>query len=201
VTEDPKSSEGVTSAAQGPQTVPLVIDRIVAVIVWGALIISASCIAAIIGIGSWDTAGRLLDRPLLGAVEMTESLLAAVIFLAMPYAQRQYKHVVVDILYQTFRGKVLWVARMVALCATLAMFLFLYQQAMSGALHAYGVGEVSSGVVRVPIWLAKILSALGLLVAAIETFRQIVFVLIWPDFEARRHVQTQAETAESMEHM
>ncbi|MFV0491149.1 MAG: TRAP transporter small permease [Pseudorhodobacter sp.] len=189
------------AAAVSPPRLAYQIDRIVRFIVWTALVGSTGCICAIVLIGSWDTVGRLINRPLLGAVEMTEALLAATIFLALPYAQREYRHVVVDILSQNFKGRLLRAADLLALVATWAMFAFLFQQSLNGALHAYQVGEVSSGAIRVPVWLAKLFAAGGLLIAAFETFRQIVFELLWPEFEHARRTGAAAAEAKAMGQM
>ncbi|MBM9593868.1 TRAP transporter small permease subunit [Roseitranquillus sediminis] len=153
-------------------------------LVRAALVVAATCVAGIVVIGAWDTVGRLMAKPLLGAVEMTESLLAATIFLALPYAQRQHRHVIVDIVIQSVPRAARRITHFVALVFTFAAFALLFLQSLQGALHSWSVGEVSSGAVAVPIWLAKSLATAGLAIAAVETFRQIVFAIAWPDLES-----------------
>lgn len=195
------SPDRETSPVPPPRRLARIIDRTVGAVVWSALVVSAACIGAIIVIGSWDTAGRLVNAPLLGAIEMTESLLATTIFLALPFAQRQYRHVIVDILYQNFHRRLRAITHLLGLIVTCGVFAFMFQQSLEGAIHAYQVGEVSSGALRVPVWLAKFMAAAGLLIAGIETFRQIVFVIVWPDYErARRHAASEAD-GEALEHM
>ncbi|WP_232830722.1 TRAP transporter small permease [Tropicimonas sp. IMCC34011] len=162
----------------------------------GALALAAVSVAAIVVIGTWDTVGRILGHPLLGSVEMTESLLAATIFLALPFAQREYRHVVVDIVIQNLPKVTERPLNIIALVFTLGAFGLLFLQSYEGAHRAYAVGEVSSGSVRVPVWLAKIFASIGLLIATVETARQLVFTLFWPDLELRA-IATDPETGTS----
>ncbi|GGE51387.1 hypothetical protein GCM10007276_30590 [Agaricicola taiwanensis] len=182
------------SAADRPQGFAAQIDRLSGHLCFAALVVASLCVAAIIVLGTWDTVGRaFFNAPFMGAVEMTESLLAAVIFLALPYAQRHGQHVVVDIIIQMFPTGLQLALYILALIATLAAFCLLGYQAIDGAIHAWNVGEVSAGYVPVPIWLAKILSAVGLVFAATETLRQIIFAFIWPKEALTHRGATSAE--------
>jgi len=201
VTKKEVSPNREASSVSSPRGLARTIDRSVGAVVWSALVVSAACIGAIIIIGSWDTVGRMVNAPLLGGIEMTESLLATTIFLALPFAQRQYRHVIVDILYQNLPRRLHSMAHFLGLLVTCAAFAFMFQQSLEGAIHAYGVGEVSSGALRVPVWLAKFTAAAGLLIAGIETFRQIVFVLFWPDYERGRRRDLIEADGDALEHM
>jgi TRAP-type mannitol/chloroaromatic compound transport system permease small subunit len=145
------------------------------------MVMASVCVVAIIALGTADTIGRLAGRPLLGAVEMTESLLAATIFLALPYAQRRHQHVVVDIIVQRFSESWRNIAYLAATILMLGAVCLLLAQSFQGTVHSWRIGEVSAGYIPVPIWLAKILATTGLAVAAIETLRQIAWALLWPD--------------------
>jgi TRAP-type C4-dicarboxylate transport system permease small subunit len=157
-----------------------VIEKGSAILVYAAMVVASICVVAIVALGTVDIVGRLAGRPLLGAVEMTELLLAATIFLALPYAQRHHQHVVVDIIVQRFseswRNIVYLVALILMSCATC----LLLAQSFQGTVHSWRVSEVSAGYIPVPIWLAKILATTGLAVAALEALRQIAWMLLWP---------------------
>jgi TRAP-type mannitol/chloroaromatic compound transport system permease small subunit len=154
-----------------------------------ALVAASVCVLAIIVLGTLDTAGRAFwNAPVDGAVEMTESLLAAVIFLALPFAQRHSQHVVVDIIVQMLPRRWQTFLYLLALIATLAAFVLLAVQGVVGARAAWQVSEVSAGYIPVPIWLAKLLAAIGLVFASIETSRQIVFAALWPGQALARRV-------------
>ncbi|WP_133239254.1 TRAP transporter small permease [Microvirga sp. KLBC 81] len=145
------------------------------------MVIASICVALIIIIGTVDTFGRaVMNSPLMGAVELTESLLATTIFLALPHAQRHAQHVVVDIIVHSFSTRWQLIAFFFALVLTFLSFLLLAIEAVDGAHSAWLASEVSAGYVPVPIWLAKLLSAAGLIIAVLETARQIVWTILWP---------------------
>jgi TRAP-type mannitol/chloroaromatic compound transport system permease small subunit len=189
-----------TPAAEGPRGLAAQIDHVSRVLCFIALVVSSLAVAAIIIIGTWDTVGRaLFNSPMMGGVEMTESLLATVIFLAMPYAQRHGQNVVVDIIIQMFSVRFQVAAYFIALIATLFAFGLLAYQAIDGARAAVEVMEVSAGYVPVPVWIAKILAAFGLVFAGLETLRQIAFTIFWPT-EALTHRGASSAEAVSLEH-
>jgi TRAP-type C4-dicarboxylate transport system permease small subunit len=110
-------------------------------------------------------------------VEMSESLLAAAIFLALSYAQHRGEHISVDLFTQSFGPRLSRAAHFLALVTTLAVFAFILWRSFDTAIYAWRVNEVSAGIVPVPIWLAKAFAAIGLSIACLETLRQIVWLL------------------------
>jgi TRAP-type mannitol/chloroaromatic compound transport system permease small subunit len=189
-----------TPAAEGPRGLAAQIDHISRVLCFITLVIASLAVAAIIIIGTWDTVGRaLFNSPMMGGVEMSESLLATVIFMAMPYAQRHGQNVVVDIIVQMFSVRFQVIAYVIATIGTLFAFCLMAYQAIDGAHAAVEVMEVSAGYVPVPVWIAKVLAAVGLILAALETLRQLVFAFFWPT-EALTHRGAASAEAVSLEH-
>jgi TRAP-type mannitol/chloroaromatic compound transport system permease small subunit len=187
-------------AAEGPRGLAAQIDQVSRVLCFVALVIASLAVAAIIVIGTVDTVGRaVFNSPMMGGVEMTESLLATVIFLAMPYAQRHGQNVVVDIIVQMFPVRVQVIAFFIALIITFLAFVLLAYEAIDGAQAAVAAREVSAGYVPVPVWIAKVLAAGGLIFASLETLRQIVFTIFWPQ-EALTHRGSASAEAVSLEH-
>ena len=144
------------------------------------LVVSCICLSAIILIGTGDTLGRIVGRPLLSSTEMTESLLATAIFLALPTVQRQRAHVVVDILKQSFGARMRYLGELSALLIGVLVMFLLARQGTMGAIAAAQSGEVAAGYFPIPIWLAKCASAVGLVIAATEAVRQLICLVIWP---------------------
>ena len=61
---------------------------------------------ALMGVTVWDVAGRyLFSAPLLGASEMTELLLAAIVFVGLPAVCLDDGHVSVDLVTSQLRGR------------------------------------------------------------------------------------------------
>lgn len=192
----PSPSQGISgSAASLPRNKGLgVIDWGIGLLVRASLLLSGCAVVAIIAIGSVDTIGRAFwNYPLAGAVEMTEALLAASIFLALGYAQSLGEHISVDLFTQSFGPRMTRVAHYFALITTLAIFLFILWRTFDTAVYAWGVNEVSAGIVPVPIWLAKAFATVGLVVASLETMRQLVWLLAGRDVIAERRQAAREE--------
>ncbi|WP_181817338.1 TRAP transporter small permease [Paracoccus pantotrophus] len=156
-------------------------DRLSEEIVRIALICSCICLASLIAIGTIDTLGRLVSRPLLSSTEMSEALLATAFFLALPTVQRNRAHVVVDILKQKFGAKLRYISEVSALLLGAVIFWFLMSQGLIGAHSSAKAGEVAAGLIPIPVWIAKCASALGLVITFLEALRQCVFIFVWPE--------------------
>ncbi|MGX0905304.1 TRAP-type C4-dicarboxylate transport system permease small subunit [Roseovarius sp. MBR-79] len=151
------------------------VETLIGYLVTGALIMSGLCILVILLIGVIDTAGRaFFNSPFVGAVEISEALLAVAIFSALAYLQRTGGHVVVDVFSSNYGPRLRKFATFVILTSMLAVLVFLLWRSGIGALNAYRHNDVSAGFLRVPIWLAKIVTTIGLGVAVTEAARQLV---------------------------
>ena len=73
------------------------------------LVLAAACavlLFALMGVTVWDVVGRyLFSAPLLGASEMTELLLATIVFVGLPAVCLDDGHVGVDLVTSRFRGR------------------------------------------------------------------------------------------------
>lgn len=106
-----------------------------------------------------------------GQIEVSEIILVGVAFLGMAYAQRRSAHVGTSLLTDRLPARAARVARA---CGKWVMVLFvawlLYATA-ERAISSYLIGESRFGLVPVPIWPARVLLALGVLVLLLETLR------------------------------
>ncbi|MGQ2904938.1 MAG: TRAP transporter small permease [Neoaquamicrobium sediminum] len=150
------------------------VETLIGYLVTGAMIMSSLCIFVILVIGVIDTTGRaFFNSPFIGAVEISEALLAVAIFSALGYLQKTGGHVVVDVFSNGYGPRLKKFATLVILAATLAVLGFLLWRSGVGALNAYRTNDVSAGFLRVPIWLAKIFTTVGLGVAVAEAAREL----------------------------
>lgn len=174
------------------------VETLIGYLVVGAMILSGLCILAILLIGVVDTAGRaFLNSPFIGAVEISEALLAVAIFSALAYLQRTGGHVVVDVFSSGYGPRLKKFATFVILTAMLAVLVFLLWRSGIGAMNAYRHNDVSAGFLRVPIWLAKIFTAIGLGVAVTEAARELVRSLFGFDPQATGPVRNAPEKAQN----
>lgn len=131
--------------------------------------LSGLSVALIVAINSIDTiGGAFFSAPLVGAVEMTELLLATCIVLAIPFAQRSCAHIRVDMfdhLYSEFQKKFV---RTSSLAVCFIMFAILAVMAFDSAKTALATFESSAGFLRVPIWIGKVLAFIGFSLATAQ---------------------------------
>tara|TARA_R110000796_G_scaffold88399_1_gene190180 strand:+ start:5069 stop:5572 length:504 start_codon:yes stop_codon:yes gene_type:complete len=143
------------------------------------LFISGLSVVIILTIGAADSVGRaFLNKPVVGAVEISEALLAVTIFSALAFAQKQGSHVVVDIFSSNYGPRLTRFAKMAILVLTLAALGFLLWRMSITAYKGWLHNEISAGFLPVPVWLAKVFAALGLAVASIECIRELIWGIV-----------------------
>ncbi len=154
-----------------------------------AMIISSVCVALIIAVNSLDTFGRaLVSKPFVGALEITELLLAMVIILAIPYAQRYLLHIEIDILQQFFSKRLKQIMFGFALTLTALVFLVLAIQSYSNALSALETFEVSAGYLPVPVWLGKVAATAGFFIAFFQSMTQLIELIVTGQYVKPEHL-------------
>jgi TRAP-type C4-dicarboxylate transport system permease small subunit len=190
---------GQTSGPETPGGVFRAIDRAIGYLVYGGMVASCLCVAVIILLGVADiVGGTFFKSPLMGTVEITETLLAMTIFLALGYALEQHQHIVVDILTASLLPPWKLALHTVALVSMLAVLLLLSWQSFLSAQRAVQAMEVAAGYLRVPIWLAKSLSAAGLWIATLEAIRQLAWLIFKRDLAAGRRRAPRLSEAEEI---
>ncbi|WP_151441748.1 TRAP transporter small permease [Halomonas lysinitropha] len=116
-----------------------------------------------------DVTGRFFfNSPILGAVELTQLMLAAVIFLSLPVVCWREEHVSVDLLDAIFPARWIWVRQVIVnLIVTLALWV------MAGRVWALGVRAFDWGDVteflRIPTGYLIYLMAIMLALSALLT--------------------------------
>lgn len=174
------------------------VEILIGRLVTGAMIMSGMCILVILVIGVIDTAGRaFFNSPFIGAVEISEALLAVAIFSALAYLQRTGGHVVVDVFSSGYGPRLKKFATFVILTAMLAVLVFLLWRSGIGAMNAWRHNDVSAGFLRVPIWLAKLFTTIGLGVAVTEAARELVRAIFGFDPQAQGTVRNAPDQAQN----
>jgi TRAP-type C4-dicarboxylate transport system permease small subunit len=98
-----------------------------------------------------DVLGRnLLNRPLNGASELTEILLALVIFLMLPHVTLRGQHIVIDIIANAVSSTVLAVLDALAALLSATMFFLIAWQSWRLADKAMGYGD-STATLGIPL--------------------------------------------------
>jgi len=171
----------------------LTLDKVLSVLVIGAMAISAVCVVGMIAVNTVDTVGRaLFSKPMLGALEITEVLLATCIILAIPYAQRHREHIEIDIFKKMFGPGLARVASILVLVITILVFAMLAHQSYESAMESVANFEVSAGYVRVPVWMGKVAVVVGFSIALLVAIWQLLAALAGVDGAAPPPTPTSA---------
>lgn len=156
----------------------LALDRAIKGAAAGMLWVAAACILVIVALGTADTLlNALFKAPLPGVVEITETLLVAVIFLGVAYSLQTGRHVAVDVLTTRLPHRARMAAKLVSLGLTGLVFGLIAWRGTVSAADSVEFMEIAPGLLPVPIWPAKIALALGAWMTLLECLRQLVRLL------------------------
>lgn len=133
----------------------------------GAL--SAFLIGAMTLLITFDVSGRLLlNKPLQGALEVSEFMMVGIVFLAISYCQMQKAHIRLGMLVDRSRGKVRSLFNLLALLTGLVVMVLITWRGHLEAWEAWQDGYVTQGIPPIPTAPALFLVPLGGLVASLR---------------------------------
>lgn len=156
------------------------LDRVSAIMVILAMIVSGFSVATIIAVNSIDTLGRaFFYKPMMGAVEITELFLAMCIILAIPYAQRKLAHIEIDMFTQRCGPALKKIFLFIAIVLTVLVFFMLMVQSYESAKASVKTLESSAGYLSVPVWIGKISDTLGFGIALVESLTQLFALFLF----------------------
>lgn len=141
---------------------------------WLLLLGTIGLIAAML-VGVADVVGtEFLGRPLLGTLEFTESTMVLVVFGALAFAQERRAHIRVELLYSHVgpRGK-----SFMEVVTHIVAFLFFALMAWQGfveLLYSFEIMESTMGSVRFPLYPARTLLLIGVLLLLLRLAIDIV---------------------------
>jgi TRAP-type C4-dicarboxylate transport system permease small subunit len=114
---------------------------------------------------------KVFSKPIPGAYEITETLMVATVFLALALSQREKRQIRVELIAEKLgRGKRLFldsIAEVLSLC----MYGLIAWFGIQAAWESVQIGEFSSGIVKLPIWPAKVALAAGAVLMCVECAR------------------------------
>lgn len=111
-----------------------------------------------------DLIGRAISRPIYGVSELAMFSMIAIVYLGLPYAEKEMAHVRVEVLLDRLspRGR-LWLELVIYLLVSATIAVTLYAVSMN-ALSSYNTRQAIAGPSPVLIWPVKFVmtAALGL---------------------------------------
>jgi TRAP-type C4-dicarboxylate transport system permease small subunit len=113
-------------------------------------------------LGVADIVGtQLLHVPVPGPFEITESTMVLIVFGALAYAQIRRAHIRVELIYAHMGPRVQAVMDVFADIAALVFFGLMLWQAKMEAEYSYQINEATVGLIRFPLYPARIILAAG----------------------------------------
>jgi TRAP-type C4-dicarboxylate transport system permease small subunit len=123
----------------------------------------------------------LTGQSLAGTQEMTESLIVAVVWLGMAWAQHTREHVSVDIVTRRVGGRDAGAMRLAGQLIMLGLSLWMLWRTGGNAWNSFDTGEVRFGLLQVPMWPARLSIPLGL-----AAFVLVVLAQAWEQAQSLR---------------
>lgn len=134
----------------------------------GALVILALMFATTADVVRRATSGKSIA----GITEGSEVVLAIAVFLGLAYAQRAQVHVSTSVVVDRVPPAVAAIMRTVALVVACAFFAWVVDANVGKALDSVESGEYRFGLLKVPVWPARIAIAIGLALLTLELLRR-----------------------------
>jgi len=135
-----------------------------------------------------DVVGRsFFNHPIPGANEISELLLACLIFFGLAAAQQKKQHYMVEFVLNRLsnRAQAFLIGLSYLLCASVAALLCWYSA--EHAISSFQMKESSWGTVEFPIWPARIVVAFGLALFSVQYLIQFVRLCGWVASPAPKH--------------
>jgi len=116
----------------------------------------------------------VLRTPIVGAFEITEFLMAGIIFIGFAYSQAQKAHMNIDLLTAHLPPNM---QKMLTIFNLLVVFLFyalIAWRGVVGCWEAFELDDKTPGLIRIPYWPAKAVIPLGSALLCLQVFMDIV---------------------------
>lgn len=137
----------------------------------GILLIGGTGLLMSMFLGVADIVGtQVLLVPVPGPRELTESTMVLIVFGALAYAQIRKAHIRVEIVYLRMPPRGQAVMDVITDLAAITFFSLLLWQAVLEAQYSLRIGEATAGLIRFPLWPARIILAAGTALVIVRLF-------------------------------
>ena len=143
----------------------------------GGAILAACCLVLILLLTLIQVVGRVLGLTIVDAGEIAGYAMAASIFLALAYTLREGGHIRVSLLVSHVGPQVRRVLEVLCLLCFSALAIFLTYSSINFVHDSYTFGDVSTGMIVVPLWIPQLPMALGTFLLAMALVQETFAVL------------------------
>jgi|TARA_B110000503_G_scaffold143755_1_gene248057 TRAP-type transport system small permease protein len=123
-------------------------------------------IAMFLGVG--DVIGTFFNRPLNGALEITESTMVLIVFGGLAYAQIRRGHIRVELFYMRAGPRLRSCMDIVASISGVIFFSLVGWQAINETFFSWDFGESTNGLFRLPLYPARAILAFGVILMVVQ---------------------------------
>lgn len=136
-------------------------QKIVEVFAFLAVLLGGAGLMISMFLGMGDVIGSIFNKPLPGALEVTESTMVLIVFGGLAYAQIRHRHLRVELAYLQAGPKMRSTMDIIASLSGILFFSLLTWQAWNEVVFSYQIGESTSGLVSFPLLPARIAVVTG----------------------------------------
>ena len=111
--------------------------------------------------GVADIVGTRFGHPISGVFELTESAMVLIVFGGLAYAQLRRRHLRVELLYLKVGPRLQSSMDILTGLSGIVFFTLLVWQGINEAVYSWSIGEATSGIVRFPLYPARIILVIG----------------------------------------
>lgn len=155
-----------------------VLSLLVERVAFGVLLVGGVGMLMSMFLGVADVVGtQALNSPVHGAYEITESTMTLIVFGALAYAQIRRAHIRVELIYMHVGRQTQVALDLLADLAGLVFFGLLLWQAVIEAQYSYQINERTVGLIRFPLYPARIVLAAGTGLMLVRLALDLVFHL------------------------
>ncbi len=138
---------------------------------WAAAIAGGGVLIMML-IGGLDIVSTAaLSTPIPGAYEITETMMVASVFLALAMSQRERRQIRVELFTEQLGPRTRRLFDASAELFTFTAFSLIAWFGIQAAWTSVAIGEHGSGLIKVPVWPAKLALALGAVLMCAECLR------------------------------
>jgi len=136
-------------------------QKIIEVFAFLAVLLGGAGLMISMFLGMGDVIGSIFNKPLPGALEVTESTMVLIVFGGLAYAQIRHRHLRVELAYLQAGPKMRSTMDIIASLSGILFFSLLTWQAWNEVVFSYQIGESTSGLVSFPLLPARIAVVTG----------------------------------------
>ncbi|WP_119422937.1 TRAP transporter small permease [Desertibaculum subflavum] len=140
-------------------------------------VLAGACLVAVAGFVLYSIGGGLFGYVARSADDFAGYAMLASSFLALAHTFGKGEHIRVTILIQRLRGRARRVGEIWCLAIAAALSGYLAWFSIKTTWVSYEIGDVSTGLVPVPLWIPQVAMALGASVLFIAVLEQLIVAL------------------------